>query len=75
MKKAIETHINDALCGIYFTRNFVGDRMVHLVRRFGIDIEICYEYEYFEIFGLTDHEQIIIESFYDRLNTGRRTNE
>lgn len=72
VKKVIEAHIDNAPSGIFFTRNFVGDRMVHLNRRFGIDIEICYEYEYFEIFGLTDHEQIIIESFYDRLNAARR---
>ena len=75
VKKVIETHIDNAQSGIFFTRNFVGDRMVHLNRRFGIDIEICYEYEYFEIFGLTDHEQIIIESFYNVLKRGRRTND
>ena len=72
VKKVVETHIDDALHGLFFTRNFVGDRMVHLDRRFGIDIEICYEYEYFEIFGLTDHEQKIIESFYYGLNAARR---
>ena len=70
VKKVIETHIDNAPSGIFFTRNFVGDRMTQLDKRFGIEIEICYEYEYFEIFGLTDHEQRIIELFYDRLKHG-----
>ena len=71
VKKTIETHIDDALCGIYFTRNFVGDSMTHLDKLFGIDIEICYEYSYFEIFGLTDREEKTIKSFYDGLCTER----
>lgn len=72
VKKIIEEHIDDALCGIYFTRNYAGDRMVLLDKQFGIEIEICYEYEYFEIFGLTDSEQDAIESFYDELSKARR---
>lgn len=72
VKKIIETHIDDALCGLFFTRNLVGDRMVLLDKRFGIDIEICCEYSYFEIFGLTDYEQKVIESFYDGLSAARR---
>ena len=72
VKKTIEAHIDDALCGIYFTRNIVGDQMAHIDKRFGIDIEICYSYEYFEIFGLTVSEQKTIASFYDRLSAARR---
>lgn len=72
VKKTIAKHIDDALCGIYFTRNIVGVQMAHIDKQFGIDIEICYSYEYFEIFGLTVSEQRIIESFYEELCAARR---
>ena len=72
VKNTIETHIDDASHGLFFTRNFAGDSMTHIDKQFGIDIEICYEYGYFEIFGLTDYEQKVIESFYDGLSAARR---
>lgn len=72
VKKTIETHIDDALCGIFFSRNIAGDPMTHLNKGFGIDIEICYPYEYFEVFGLTASEQDTIKAFYDQLSEARR---
>ena len=64
VKNIIKENIKDATCGIYFTRNLAGDRMNTLLNGDQIQIDICYEYQYFEVFGLTDREQKEIEEFY-----------
>lgn len=64
VKNIIKENIDDAMCGIYFTRNIVGDPMVTLLNGDQVQIDICYEYEYFEVFGLTDREQKEIGEFY-----------
>lgn len=64
VKNIIKENIEDATCGIYFTRNLVGDRMATLLNGDQIKIDICYEHQYFEVFGLTDREQKEIKEFY-----------
>lgn len=64
VKNIIKENIDDATCGIYFTRNLAGDPIVSLLNGDQVKIDICYEYEYFEVFGLTDREQKEIEEFY-----------
>jgi len=48
------------------TRNLVGDTMVTIYENDGIVVDICYYYEYIEIFGLTDEdfENLIDERGY-----------
>lgn len=38
------------------TRNFLGDNMETVYDEDGIVVDYCYDYEYIEIFGLTDVE-------------------
>lgn len=38
------------------TRNWIGDNMGTVYDEDGIIVDYCYEYEYIEIFGLTDVE-------------------
>jgi len=64
IKEIIKANINNARFGIYFTRNYVGDTMHTLYEDGEVQVDICYDYEYFEVFGLTDAEQEIINQFY-----------
>lgn len=67
VKEIIKKNIEDAKCGIFFTRNIVGDPMseIYCDTYDGVEIDICYKYEYFEVFGLTKDEQKEIKNFYD----------
>ena len=42
--------------GIYSTRNLVGDPMDRIYNDGEVRVDICYGYDYIEIFGLTDDE-------------------
>lgn len=63
-KKIIKEHIRNANCGIFNTRNIVGDEMTELYHRDGLKIDICYGYGYFEVFGLSDKEFDKLVSYY-----------
>ncbi len=65
-KRIIKAHIKDAECGIYDVRNWIGDPMETIYENEGLQIDICYEREYFEVFGLTDKEFQKLKSFYKR---------
>ena len=51
-KDVIKNHIEDARFGIFNTRNIVGDPMEVIYYEDGLEIDICYYYGYFEVFGL-----------------------
>lgn len=42
--------------GIFNSRNLVGDEMKNIYCDNGVKVDVCYEYDYIEIFGLTDDE-------------------
>lgn len=63
----IEKNIRHAECGIFDTRNIVGDQMRNLYDCDGLVIDICDRYEYFEVFGLSQSEFDDLESFYSKL--------
>lgn len=47
------------------TRNLVGDIMDTIYEKDGIVVDICYYYNYIEIFGLTDEEfEDLIEDYH-----------
>ncbi len=66
-KKIIAENIDDARCGIYDTRNIVGDAMNNIYYSEDLTIDICYGYAYFEVFGLTDNEFAELEKYYETL--------
>ena len=51
-KEIIKNHIEDARFGIFSTRNIAGDPMEVIYYEDGLEIDICYCYGYFEVFGL-----------------------
>lgn len=63
VKEIIKEHYVDS--GLFFNRNFVGDTMTTIYDEDGIEIDICYEYEYFEVFGLDKKEQEELTNYYD----------
>ena len=67
VKEVIKNNIEDALCGIFDCRNIVGDPMETIYDEMGGRIDICRNWEYFEVFGLTNKEFSEIESFYKDL--------
>ncbi len=66
-KKIIAENINDARCGIYDTRNIVGDYMDTIYDSDDLTVDICYCYAYFEVFGLTNNEFVELEKYYETL--------
>ena len=66
-KRIIKENIEDARCGIFDTRNLVGDTMETLYNSDGLRIDICYFWMYFEVFGLTEGEFVILERYYNSL--------
>lgn len=63
-KKIIKENFESADCGLYDTRNIVGDPMVTLYSDDGLIIDICYRYAYFEVFGLSSDEFDELGKFY-----------
>ena len=63
----IKEYINDASCGIFDSRNIVGDVMSTIYDDGNLQIDICYGYNYFEVFGLSDDEFEQLAEYYDGL--------
>ena len=51
IKELIHEYIEEASCGIFNTRNLVGDMMINLFDGEYFQLDICYNWEYFEVFG------------------------
>lgn len=69
-KEVIKKYYDDATCGIFDSRNIVGDLMDNIYEDEELSIDICYGYAYFEVFGLTDEEFAELENFYESLKKG-----
>lgn len=67
IKKVIKKYYNNACCGIYDCRNIVGDSMVTIYDDGKVQIDICYFWSYFEVFGLTDEEFQELAKYYHTL--------
>ena len=57
--------IGNGDCGIFNTRNIVGDSMEEIFNNDGLKIDICRSWKYFEVFGLSDDEFKELKKFYD----------
>ena len=66
-KKIIKRNYNYANCGIFSTMNIVGDPMEELYNENGLSIDICFEWAYFEVFGLSESEFEELEEYYHSL--------
>lgn len=66
-KKIIKANWKMADCGIFDCRNLVGDPMETIYEEDGLQIDICYGWAYFEVFGLTDSEFEQLADYYCKL--------
>ena len=67
IKELITGLYPSADCGLFNTRNTVGDDMETIYKTELFTLDICYNWSYFEIFGTTDEEFKMLEQFYDSL--------
>ena len=67
-KAIIKTYIPLADCGIFNTRNIVGDPTETIYRKDGVTIDICVRYSYFEVFGLSRKEYDELKAYYKEVN-------
>ena len=70
VEKIIKEYYNEASYGLFFNRNNVGDKMINIYNKNGIQIDICYDYGYFEIFGLDSIQKTELTKFYENLKKG-----
>lgn len=64
----IARNISDARYGIFNTRNLVGDTMKNIYKDDEIQIDICFDWEYFEVFGLSEDEFETLKIYYKRIS-------
>ena len=72
VKNVIRDRYSDAMCGLFFTPSWIGDPMSTIWEEDGVTIDICYRYEYFEVFGLTEEEENELLAFYNSLIGGEQ---
>ena len=63
-KKVIKEYYKKAKYGIYNTVNPLGGKMFTIYEDNGLRIEICYKWEYFQVFGLTIVEFRELTDYY-----------
>ena len=66
-KEIVKANYRYADCGIFDSRNIVGDPILTIYECEGLTIDICYYYSYFEVFGLSNAEFEELEKYYDSL--------
>ena len=67
-KEIIKEYYKEGDCGIYASRNIVGDWMTSIYNDNGLAIDICYSWNYFEVFGLSDDEFAELCEYYNQLS-------
>lgn len=66
-KKVIKEYFNEGQHGIFNNRNIAGDQMTTLYNKDGLTVDICFYYEYFEVFGLSSSEFKELKEYYSSL--------
>lgn len=64
-KEKVKEYYSVADHGIFNSRNTVRDVMVTIYKGEGLTIDVCYDYSYFEVFGLSDAEFKELERYYE----------
>lgn len=70
-KEIIKKYFNSAKCDIFNVSNIVGDSTNTIYDENGLMIDICYYWEYFEVFGLSNEDFNELEKFYNSLKVNR----
>lgn len=66
-KEIIKKYYDEADCGIFNSRNLVGDSMSTIYDEDGLTIDICQYWSYFEVFGLSEKEFLELRKYYSSL--------
>ena len=70
LKKIIKLFYNSKFKGgLFNTRNVVGDEMTNLYKSKNMQLDICFDFEYFEVFGLNDEEFKDLQNYYSSLES------
>lgn len=67
-KTIIKENFEYGDCGLFNTRNIAGDSMFTIYDEDGLQIDICYHWSYFEVFGLSDSEFDDLLDYYYQLD-------
>jgi len=67
-KEVIKENYEGGDCGLYNCRNLAGDEMETIYSDPILTIDICYDWSYFEVFGLSDEEFKELGCFYKGLS-------
>lgn len=67
-KKIVKAYYENADAGIFNSRNTFGDMMITIYDSMGLTISICFDYAYFEVFGLNDEEFKELARYYYSLD-------
>lgn len=67
VKEVIKKYFEEADCGLYFSRNTVGDRMSTIYCEDNITVDVCHKWSYFEVLGLKVGEKEELMDFYLQL--------
>lgn len=63
-KEIIKEHYKDADCGIFNTRNWAGDVVTTIYDKDGLTVDICYNWSYYEVFGLSNDDFAELSKYY-----------
>lgn len=66
-KQIIAEYYSDARCGIFDNRDYYGDLKTNIYNKNGLTIDICYHWEYFEVFGLSSDKFAELKKYYEGL--------
>ena len=66
-KNIIRENFSIADCGLFNSHNIAGDKMTNIYNKDGLSIDICYDWSYFEVFGLTEVEFYELLYYYDNI--------
>ena len=67
-KEIITKNYSEGNCGIFDSHNVVGDWMTNIYTDKELTIDICYTWNYFEVFGLSDEEFNELARYYSTLS-------
>lgn len=71
-KEIVKENFENAPYGLFDTRNVVGDCMTNIYDDDGLCVDICYNWGYFEVFGLDEVQFGELYAFYKSLYNYKR---
>lgn len=72
IKSIIKENYSCGKLGLYFCSGSPYDSKSILYNNNGVVVKICYYYEYFEVFGLTNNQAKELLEFYNNLEEERK---